>query len=45
MPPLTPMSMLRLRWEIAADEVAEKRAAAPKKVRRRLVVADDAVAT
>jgi hypothetical protein len=24
---LTPMSMLRLRWEIAADEVAEKREA------------------
>lgn len=42
---LTPMSMLRLRWEIAADEVAEQRAATPKKARRRLVVADDAVAT
>lgn len=44
---LTPMSMLRLRWEIAADEVAEKRTertATKTKARRRLKVADDAVA-
>lgn len=44
---LTPMSMLRLRWEIAADEVAEKRTTktAPKTTaRRRLKVADNGVA-
>lgn len=44
---LTPMSMLRLRWEIAADEVAEKRTertATKTKTRRRLKVADNAVA-
>lgn len=44
---LTPMSMLRLRWEIAADEVAEKRVektASKTKARRRLKVADNAVA-
>jgi hypothetical protein len=44
---LTPMSMLRLRWEIAPDEVAEKRTektTAKTKARRRLKVADDAVA-
>lgn len=44
---LTPMSMLRLRWEIAADEVAEKRAEkTPSKTtaRRRLKVADGGVA-
>lgn len=46
---LTPMSMLRLRWEIAADEVAEKRTektttAAKTTARRRLKVADSAVA-
>jgi hypothetical protein len=44
---LTPMSMLRLRWEIAADEVAEKRSektATKTTARRRLKVADDAVA-
>ena len=44
---LTPMSMLRLRWEIASDEVAEKRTtkAAPKTTaRRRLKVADSGVA-
>lgn len=47
---LTPMSMLRLRWEVVADEVAEARStraeAAPAK-RRRLRVAEvtpDAVA-
>jgi hypothetical protein len=42
---LTPMSMLRLRWEVAADEVGEKRnerkeAAAPQTARRRLRVVD-----
>lgn len=44
---LTPMSMLRLRWEIAADEVAEKRTertSPATKTRRRLKVADSAVA-
>lgn len=44
---LTPMSMLRLRWEIAADEVAEKRsekAPAKTSARRRLKVADSGVA-
>lgn len=44
---LSPMSMLRLRWEIASDEVAEKRSekTPPKSAaRRRLKVADDAVA-
>lgn len=42
---LTPMAMLRLRWEVAADEVAEARderpAAAPR--RRLKVVGGDAV--
>lgn len=39
---LTPMSMLRLRWEVAPDELAEARAAktAPA-ARRRLQVVDD----
>jgi len=39
---LTPMAMLRLRWEIAPDELAEARAAktAPA-TRRRLQVVDD----
>lgn len=45
---LTPMAMLRLRWEVSADEMAAKRtgqsAAAATKTRRRLKVADDAVA-
>ncbi len=41
---LTPTGMLKNRWRIRVDEVAEQRAA-PKKARRRLVVADDAVAT
>lgn len=45
---LTPMSMLRLRWEIAADEVGEKReekrSTTATKTRRRLKVADGAVA-
>lgn len=41
---LTQNGMLKNRWRIAADEVAQKREA-PKKARRRLVVADDAVAT
>lgn len=44
---LTPMSMLRLRWEIAADEVGERRTgktAAKTTARRRLKVADSAVA-
>lgn len=46
---LTPMAMLRLRWEITSDEVAEKRedkapAPAPASPRRRLKVADDGLA-
>lgn len=44
---LTPTGMLKNRWRIAADEVGEKRTekTAPKtKARRRLKVADDAVA-
>jgi hypothetical protein len=40
---LSPMAMLRLRWEIQEDQVAEKRAQ-KSKPRRRLVVVDDAVA-
>lgn len=40
---LTPMAMLRLRWEVAADEVAAQRATTPTD-RKRLKVADDAVA-
>lgn len=39
---LTPMAMLRLRWEIAPDEVAEQREAAPASTedrRRRLTAA------
>lgn len=39
---LSPMSMLRLRWEIAADEVAEQRAAPVVTPRERLrVVAEE----
>lgn len=44
---LTPMSMLRLRWEIASDEVAEQRiekTPAKATARRRLKVADSGVA-
>jgi hypothetical protein len=49
---LTPMSMLRLRWEVASDEVAERRGAradqapaGPATARQRLKVVDrDAVA-
>ncbi len=42
---LTPMSMLRLRWETTSDEVAEVRElAAPVKKSRALKVVDDAVA-
>jgi hypothetical protein len=42
---LTPMSMLRLRWEVTTDEVAEVRElAAPVKKSRALKVVDDAVA-
>lgn len=40
---LSPMAMLRLRWEVAADEVAEKRqerAAPPRSARQRLRVVD-----
>jgi hypothetical protein len=39
---LTPMAMLRMRWEIAPDEVAEKRAESSTvpAVRKRLKVAD-----
>lgn len=41
---LNPAAMLKNRWRVSADEVAEKRSSA-KKTRRRLVVADDALAT
>lgn len=44
---LSPMAMLRLRWEISSDEVAEKRtekAPAATSARRRLKVADSDVA-
>lgn len=43
---LSPLAMLRLRWEVAADEVAEQRTRkAPAAARRRLKVVDpDAVA-
>ena len=45
---LTPMSILRLRWEIASDEVAERRektpAPAKTTARRRLKVADGGLA-
>lgn len=42
---LTPMAMLRLRWEVAADEVEAKREQQKStKVKRRLTVVDDAVA-
>jgi hypothetical protein len=34
---LTPMAMLRLRWEIVADEVAEARADAPQPVTQRRI--------
>ena len=39
---LTPMSLLRLRWEISADEVAEARKAKPQRLR---LIEPDAVAT
>lgn len=43
---LTPMAMLRLRWEVSADEVAERRETetAPAPKRRTLKVVGDAVA-
>ena len=41
---LTPMAMLRLRWEIASDELAEQRDSTPKARPRLKVVAADAVA-
>lgn len=42
---LSPMAMLRLRWEIASDEVAEQRESTTKaKAPRLKVVAADAVA-
>lgn len=43
---LSPLAMLRLRWEVAADEVAEQRSAreADAKPTRRLRVVDGAVA-
>ena len=42
---LTPTGMLKNRWRLAADDVAEKRAErAPKRKPRRLKVVDDAVA-
>jgi len=40
---LSPMAMLRLRWEVVADEVGERRSerqAAPQPARRRLKVVD-----
>lgn len=40
---LSPMAMLRLRWEVVADEVGERRSerqAAPQAARRRLKVVD-----
>lgn len=40
---LTPMSMLRLRWEVVADEVAEQRVERPE-TRRLKAVDPDAVA-
>lgn len=42
---LSPMAMLRLRWEVVADEVAGRRDSKPvaSKARRRLKVAGDAV--
>lgn len=39
---LTPMSMLRLRWEVKADEVAEKRGEAAPAPTRRLRAVDPA---
>jgi hypothetical protein len=43
---LTPLAMLRLRWEVVADEVGERREAraAPQAARRRLKVVDPGVA-
>lgn len=40
---LSPMSMLRLRWEVTADELDERRPDKPKGKVRRLKVVDDAV--
>ena len=37
---LTPMSMLRLRWEVKPDEVAEQRDATPKRPRLKAVDTD-----
>ncbi len=42
---LTPMSLLRLRWEIAADEVAEARADREPQIRRLRAVDPAAVAS
>lgn len=42
---LSPMAMLRLRWEIAADEVSEQRENTAKAKVRLKVVAADAVAS
>ncbi len=42
---LTPMSMLRLRWEVVTDELEDKRQAPPSKARERFKLVDaDAVA-
>lgn len=41
---LSPMAMLRLRWEIVVDEVAEQRSTAPRPARR-LRVVDPATTT
>lgn len=40
---LTPMSMLRLRWEVMADDLDERRIEKPKGKPRRLKVVDSAV--
>lgn len=41
---LSPMSMLRLRWEVVSDEVTERREERKPKKPRALVAVDDAVA-
>lgn len=41
---LTPLALLRLRWEIVSDEVAPRRETAERPARHRLKVVDRAVA-
>lgn len=41
---LSPLAMLRLRWEVAADELAEARAARPETAARRRLQVIDGVA-